>query len=259
MTNIEKLKRLKSFLDNPNLASFEVQSDLAEAMQQFKANAITVKGERGDTGPAGKDAYTPVKGIDYKDGIDGRDGKDGKSIVGPKGDRGPMGPEGKSPIVDTESIVRLVVSKIPVPKDGKDAIINEDEIVKKVLKQIPEPKMGFMPPIPPPPLKIKGAGTQIADAIREINFAGAGVSVTRDSAEKVLVTIAGGAGNFADNEVVAGDVQTFTLANTPTLGSERIYANGQRLTPTIDYTISGVVVSTINSWSAGTILADYRY
>jgi hypothetical protein len=242
MDNLTKLKKLKSFLDNKDLASFEVQMELADAMQQFKANTITVKGEKGDKGDPG---YTPIKGIDY---FDGKDGKDGKSIVGPKGDRGPMGPKGEKG------------DKGDAGKDGKDAIINEDEIVKKILKQIPEPKMGFMPPIPPPSLKIKGAGTQIADAIREINFAGAGVVVSRDGAEKVLVTIAGGAGvNFADNEVVAGDVQTFTLANTPVLGSEKIYANGQRLAPTTDYTISGNVLTMVNSWPAGTITADYRY
>lgn len=36
-------------------------------------------------GPPGKDGYTPVKGIDYRDGIDGR------SIVGPKGNDGKDG------------------------------------------------------------------------------------------------------------------------------------------------------------------------
>jgi len=244
MDNLQKLKKLKAFLDNPNLASFEVQSELADAMQQFKANTVTVKGEKGDKGDMGDTGPQGPQG-ERGESIQGPRGKDGsKGDVGPSGrdgDRGPMGPEGKQ-------------------GSKKDAIINEDEIVKKILKQIPESKMGFMPPIPPPPLKIKGAGTQIADAIREINFAGAGVVVSRDSAEKVLVTIAGGAGvNFADNEVVAGDVQTFTLVNTPVLGSEKIYANGQRLAPTTDYTISGNVLTMVNSWSAGTITADYRY
>lgn len=32
-------------------------------------------------GPAGKDGYTPVKGVDYFDGRDGKDGKDGKDYI----------------------------------------------------------------------------------------------------------------------------------------------------------------------------------
>lgn len=40
----------------------------------------SLKGEKGDTGAAGKngeDGYTPVKGVDYFDGVNGKDGKDG--------------------------------------------------------------------------------------------------------------------------------------------------------------------------------------
>lgn len=54
-------------------------------------------------GLPGKDGYTPVKGLDYADGIDGRDGRDGKTIVGPAGPpgesivgpQGPVGPQGE--------------------------------------------------------------------------------------------------------------------------------------------------------------------
>jgi phage minor structural protein len=38
-----------------------------------------VKGEQGVRGEAGKDGYTPIKGVDYFDGIDGQDGKNGIS------------------------------------------------------------------------------------------------------------------------------------------------------------------------------------
>lgn len=61
------------------------------------------------------------------------------------------------------------------------------------------------------------------------------------------------------NEVVAGGTNTFTLDNTPVVGTVRVYGNGQRLTPTVDYTITGAVITTISSWSAGQILADYNY
>lgn len=61
------------------------------------------------------------------------------------------------------------------------------------------------------------------------------------------------------NEVVAGATHTFTLANTPATGTLRLYGNGQRLTPTVDYSITGAVITTVSSWSAGQILADYSY
>lgn len=65
---------------------------------------------------------------------------------------------------------------------------------------------------------------------------------------------------FVDNEVVSGSGSTFTLAHTPTVGTEHIYGLGQRLIPgDVDYTISGATITTINSWSADQILADYRY
>lgn len=65
--------------------------------------------------------------------------------------------------------------------------------------------------------------------------------------------------SFVDNEVVSGSGTTFTLAATPVAGSEHVFANGQRLTPGgVDYTIAGAVITTITSWSTGTILADYR-
>lgn len=66
-------------------------------------------------------------------------------------------------------------------------------------------------------------------------------------------------GSSIDNEIVSGSGTSFTLASTPALGTEHIYGNGQRLTPGgVDYTISGASITTVNSFSAGTILADYK-
>lgn len=65
---------------------------------------------------------------------------------------------------------------------------------------------------------------------------------------------------FVDNEIVSGSATTFTLANTPVAGSEHIFAVGQRLKVGAgnDYTISGVTITTANSWAAGDLIADYR-
>ncbi len=78
---------------------------------------------------------------------------------------------------------------------------------------------------------------------------------------RLLVDTSGGAGTFVDNEVVSGSATTFTLAHTPIAGCQHVYANGQRLTPGggNDYTIAGAVITTAQSWSAGNVLADYRY
>ncbi len=78
-----------------------------------------------------------------------------------------------------------------------------------------------------------------------------------------LLVDAGSSGGktFIYNEVVSGSATTFTLANTPAAGLYAVYANGQRLTPGAgnDYTLSGAVITTSQSWSAGAVLADYQY
>lgn len=66
-------------------------------------------------------------------------------------------------------------------------------------------------------------------------------------------------GTAVYNEVVAGGGTAWTLANTPTTDSLRLFANGQRLTPGIDYMIAGDAITTVLSWAAGTLLADYIY
>lgn len=76
---------------------------------------------------------------------------------------------------------------------------------------------------------------------------------------RLLVSATGGAGTAVYSEVVSGSGTAWTLAHTPTSSSLMLYANGQRLTPTVDYSISGANITTVSSWVAGTILADYIY
>lgn len=80
------------------------------------------------------------------------------------------------------------------------------------------------------------------------------------STHRLLVDSGGTTGTFVDNEVVSGSGTSWTLSGTPISGSQHIYANGQRLTPGAgnDYTISGAVITTTNSFSAGQLLADFR-
>lgn len=74
----------------------------------------------------------------------------------------------------------------------------------------------------------------------------------------ISVTGGGGSANIIFGEVVAGSSNTFTLAHTPS-GTISLSANGQVLTLTTDYTISGAVITTISSWSTGSVLASYKY
>lgn len=69
----------------------------------------------------------------------------------------------------------------------------------------------------------------------------------------------GGGNNFIYNEVVSGSGTSFTLAHTPVTGLVSVYGAGQKLFPTNDYTISGAVITTVNTWNAGDIISDYQY
>jgi hypothetical protein len=74
----------------------------------------------------------------------------------------------------------------------------------------------------------------------------------------VSATIAG-LGTQVLNEVVGGSGTAWTLAHTPNATGVALYANGQRLMLTVDYSIVGAAITTVLSWSAGTLIADYQY
>lgn len=91
-----------------------------------------------------------------------------------------------------------------------------------------------------------------------------GVTIVRLWADPVthrlLVDLSrGGSNTFVYNEVAGGSGTSFTIAHTPVTGLYAVFANGQRLTPTVDFTLSGTTITTVSSWSAGTILIDYQY
>ncbi len=81
------------------------------------------------------------------------------------------------------------------------------------------------------------------------------------------VSGSGGGGSsplFVDNEVPSGSVNgsnnNFTVAHTPITGSVKVYRNGLRMKPTVDYTITGATISFLETPLTGDLLlADYRY
>lgn len=70
------------------------------------------------------------------------------------------------------------------------------------------------------------------------------------------------ASNFVFNEVPSGTINgintTFTLANTPTAGTVRVFLRGLRMKLTTDYTISGSTITMINIPGTGDdLITDY--
>jgi hypothetical protein len=94
------------------------------------------------------------------------------------------------------------------------------------------------------------------------NTAGKTYSLVLGITAKMITDIGAQTGNgiAVYDEVVSGSGTSFTLAHTPVSGTLRLYGSGQRLVPGgVDYTLSGTTITTINSYSATQIRADYNY
>lgn len=194
------------------------------------------KGDRGEIGP---------RGVPGKDGSNGTNGKDGVN-----------GLDGVSP--DIQAVALKVLSMIKTPQDGKDAVLDEDKIVEKMIDKLFEGKKFDW-------RKIPGLANEMAsyrNQLARIDHAGpklAGKRYGIDTWARGGGSGGGSSGTDVFGEVVAGSATTWTLANAPTNGTLRVYANGQRLYATTDYSISGATITTVQSWVAGSILADYSY
>lgn len=79
-----------------------------------------------------------------------------------------------------------------------------------------------------------------------------------------LITTSGVTINFSDQETPSGTIDgangSFTVAHAPTVGSLKLYLNGQRLRDGTDYTYTGSnITMTTLPFSGDILLADYRY
>ena len=89
-------------------------------------------------------------------------------------------------------------------------------------------------------ITIQEEGSSLSTAASTINFVGAGVTATGSGATKTITigtTIA--TGNIAETFTGNGSDTAFTLTNSFTTNSAVVFYNGQHLTPTSDYAISG--------------------
>lgn len=224
--------------------------DFLEGVKSLQAEAGRIrslpKGDRGDKGDRGP------QGIAGKDGRDGRDGQDGLSP-------------------DKEEIALMAARMIARPKDGKDGEVPTlEQIVSSVITELQkDDKLGIEKNLSGFRGEIASYRNQLAGKVYgkdtwargggDTVSAGNNITLTKLPNGTVQISSSGGGGNIVYNEVVAGSGTSWTLANTPINNSLQLFANGQRLTPTVDYSITGSAITTVLPWAAGTLLADYQY
>ena len=90
-------------------------------------------------------------------------------------------------------------------------------------------------------ITIKDEGSALATAASSINFVGAGVTASGTGADKTITIAGAGTSNNVIRETFTGNgsATAFTLTNSFTTDGAVVFYNGQHLTPTTDYSISG--------------------
>lgn len=238
MDKIEQAKKLAVFAKNPELAQYlEAQniSDKLEKVVEAISNIpttekmtmelpgveiVTVKGEQGEKGETGDrgekgdkgekgdqgiqgergaNGYTPIKGVDYFDGVKGEQGEPGISLPGKDG----------SP--DTgEQIIQKIND---TPTDSDELLIDASHI-KNLPKEVSKHTVGFQRNT-----AWFDESTLVVDNPSRIKVVGAGAQLSMDSEGALVLTISGGASaNESNGELLtdSGDHINFTFANAPT-------------------------------------------
>lgn len=150
---------------------------------------IGEKGERGDRGPMGPQG--PV-------GPRGEKGEPGAQ--GPAGAQGPQGPAGESPVLVAEYPLKLEKNTLTFDSDKFTKLIDKyrNTDIQKAIDA-----MAKTMPAGGGAVGIKFNGSKLIKSVSDINFTGAGVSVTQQG-KNVTVTIAGAAGAVTSLTAGAG-------------------------------------------------------
>ena len=93
---------------------------------------------------------------------------------------------------------------------------------------------------------------------------GASEAIRKSSATTLANVAVGSSTTFVDDETPTGAVDganpTYTLANTPTAGSLKVYEGGVRKLQTVDWSLSGTTITfTYNPPNGSYVRVDYRY
>lgn len=197
----------------------------------------------GEPGKPGRDGLPGFRGEPGESGKPGRDGLPGKTPV-----------KGVDYFTDNEiqAIKKMILTELAVPRtEDETPIVAADvavtpDMVKKIIAimhSLPEvDKLEVSKGVRNAQSFIYG-GTKYK--MSELMHGGSSASSSSSTA--------------VYGEVVAGSGTAWTLAHTPDTNTLRLFANGQRLTAGTDYTLAGATITTVLSWDAGTLLADYNY
>ena len=250
------------------------------------AEIITIKGPKGDK-PSPEELVELIKPL-IPEPIQGRPGKNGENYILKEEDKDEIASKIKPIIVDKviEKTESVVVEKPVVKKEIIEVArkLNAEEVVE-LLRSYKNPWLdvdslvGDLRAKFPPSPSHGGANNALVDiynssgtllgGVREVQFEGSGISTELiNQGTRLLVTVAGGLGNIADDEIPGGaqdgSNKTFTLAHTPNpISSVKLYKNGQKLSVGKDYDITDTSLVYTTDTPApepdDIITVDYRY
>ena len=268
-----------------------------DPLQQILSKITLIKGDKGDRGERGfigeigpkGDSIVGPKGDPGRDGTDGKNGKD-STIPGPRGERGSDGKDGNANIVEVIDIAQSEIkaheksfdhASIHDPFTVGSMVIDEKDIGEGKIPVIQGKKLVYKPLPKGQERQIHGGGisrirkNSTGDGFSKsrLNFIeGSNITITMatdDDKAETDITIASTGGssvNFADKEIPTGTIDgvnvTFTLAHTPTAGSELLFRNGvlQNVTGGSDYGIASAIITFTSAPGVGDVLlCSYRF
>lgn len=246
---------------------------VANILKNDPVFARKVRGKKGDPAKA-KDVARILKNDPvFKKSVKG---KQGDSV-----DADEVIEELEKKIPTLEAIAEKVVEMIEVPQAedvakhvkvktkraifGSAEKITKEQIIEMLKNEFDFNDLKNIPEIFTGRAGARGAGNVID--LADVDVPKGGITplhVLRRKADGSGFEFAAGAAvgsNFADNETPGGSGTSWTLANAPSPASSlQFFANGQLLTGGgVDYTLSGVNVTTVSNLGSSVVRASYRY
>ena len=220
----KKLMRLANVIDNPETGIVEEITQLDERVDKVENIALEAHKMASETRKIakGEDGYTPVKGVDYFDGVDGKD------YILTDNDKKDIALEVEVPIFEkiiekTEIIkeqpiiTNQIVKEIKTEFDTTEIDKKIEELEKKLeeLKRISTSSRGVVAG-GRAGIQVYGSGTKVGTKANEINF-GTGLTATNSYGRITVV-----ASNTLSSPItVTGTPNSsnriFTIASEPTV------------------------------------------